>query len=628
MRTPLSTLHSKRSVIMGILCLTIAGAVQAQSPGGVTGAMRWYKADAGVTTGATLTWTDQTGVANATQTTAANQPAYNTSGASLLNYNPSFTFNPVAPIDMLTFDDAGMVAGNNPRSVFTVARTNTAAGTFEWITGYGTNTAGGTFGMLRAFDNVLVTSNVGNDLGLTGNPYSAQTPVLSYGAALPTTTLKGSANGSATASLAVGSLNTTLSGASGGFIGAKGAAVEGWDGIISEIVYFNTEVNGTNKQKVESYLAIKYGITLDPATVNYVNSAGTTTYNIDATYKNNIIGISRDNASGLLQKQSRTPDDSLKVFVGGATVAASNAANTGSVTNDLSSLIVGNNGAQMRGDLTATKPAGIYTRFARVWKVTNTNFSDAFAMEIKWDSIATFSLSDIRLLVSSSPDFSAATVINTPTVTFTLGSIIVSGITTATIPMNSTMYVTIGSVSASTPLPLELLRFTAVKNQDYTATLDWQTAEEHSSKYFEPEHSSDLKTWTTLGTMPAAGYSNTLQHYQFQHNKPANGLNYYRIKLSDKDGKYSYSDVRTVRFSNGNKITVSPNPVIDKVYVSGTGNDISKVQLTDAAGEAVWQSGTFNNGDAVDMSIYASGIYILKVTNSQGEIETFKLMKK
>ncbi len=61
-----------------------------QSPGGVnTNLQRWYRGDAGVTTGATFTWADQQGIANATQGTAANQPSY----SNFINFNPVVTFD-------------------------------------------------------------------------------------------------------------------------------------------------------------------------------------------------------------------------------------------------------------------------------------------------------------------------------------------------------------------------------------------------------------------------------------------------------------------------------------------------------------------------------------------------------
>jgi len=62
-------------------------------------------------------------------------------------------------------------------------------------------------------------------------------------------------------------------------------------GDIAEIAVYNTGLTAANANKVNSYLAIKYGITL---TTNYVNTAGTTIFSTVSPYINNIIGIGRE----------------------------------------------------------------------------------------------------------------------------------------------------------------------------------------------------------------------------------------------------------------------------------------------------------------------------------------------
>lgn len=632
MRTQLRAFTSKTTGITAMLCLSALAGLRAQTPGGVTGASLWLKADAGTSSSANnaslTSWANQ-GSVTATVTNSGS-PVFHTGNTSNgINYNPVVT---TATGNFFNTNNNFGITGSAAFTAFVISKYSslpTAASYFLGSTGSGVNfnfgLSGQNLGGAALNSAAYFTANATNDFGAA--LHAVNVPFMSgitYGSAnnfqmYDNGIVDGPSQSLASFTNNFGGVNLV--------IGNRTGSPYEYNGDIAEVILFNNaSLTAANLRRVHSYMAIKYGITLGVGVAAYVTSAGTPMYAIDAVYKNQIIGIARDNTSGLLQKQSHTTDDSLRIFTG--TLAATNLTNTGTITNNPSSIIMGHNNGQLRGDSAATKPAGIYTRFAREWKVTNFNFSDDFAIEIKWDSIGTFNLSDLRLLVSSSSDFSAATVVAAPTVTFSLGSIIVSGISNSVIPMNSTAFITIGSVSASTPLPLNLLQFTAAKNEDRTASLDWQTAEEQISTYFEPQRSSDLKTWTALGKVPAAGNSTTQQHYQFLDSKPANGLNYYRIKLADKDGKSSYSDVRTVRFSNDGKITVSPNPVIDKVYITGAGNDIREIQLTNAAGEAVWQSSIFKNGDAVDMSIYASGIYILKMTNSQGETETFKLMKK
>ncbi|MEX1382901.1 choice-of-anchor D domain-containing protein, partial [Lutibacter sp.] len=87
---------------------------------------------------------------------------------------------------------------------------------------------------------------------------------------------------------------------------------EYWDasynGDILEIINYNIRNNDTDKRKIETYLAIKYGITLgtSPHSLDYLDSDGTVIYNAGASYNFNIAGIGRDDKSELNQKQSKS----------------------------------------------------------------------------------------------------------------------------------------------------------------------------------------------------------------------------------------------------------------------------------------------------------------------------------
>src|SRR5690606_31806022 len=125
--------------------------------------------------------------------------------------------------------------------------------------------------------------------------------------------------------------------------------------------------------RVESYLAIKYGVTSNG---NYVNSANTAVWNVSATYQNNVIGIGRDNAGALHQKQSRSENPNQKLIIGnGATLFNSNAANTNDLT-DGQFLMIGDNGLpQWLSEpliYTAGTNGEVNFRFSAVWNVQNT----------------------------------------------------------------------------------------------------------------------------------------------------------------------------------------------------------------------------------------------------------------
>ena len=102
---------------------------------------------------------------------------------------------------------------------------------------------------------------------------------------------------------------------------------------------------------------------------------------------------------------------------------------------------------------------------------------------------------------------------------------------------------------SSSVLPINLLRFNASK-QNGATTLVWATANEQNSSHFEIERSSDGVNFIVLDKIKAAGNSTSLINYTFKDKNPASGLNYYRLKEVDLDGKLFYSTIQVVDFKN------------------------------------------------------------------------------
>jgi len=91
-------------------------------------------------------------------------------------------------------------------------------------------------------------------------------------------------------------------------------------------------------------------------------------------------------------------------------------------------------------------------------------------------------------------------------------------------------------------LPLQLLSFSAaqIKNENI---LQWSTAKETNTGNFVIERSSDGKNFNQLSLVKAAGTSSTILNYSFYDNTPLHSKNYYRLKMVDKDGRYTYSTI-------------------------------------------------------------------------------------
>lgn len=107
-----------------------------------------------------------------------------------------------------------------------------------------------------------------------------------------------------------------------------------------------------------------------------------------------------------------------------------------------------------------------------------------------------------------------------------------------------------------------------IKNMGNSVQLMWRTAQEINNQGFEIERSLDGRTFRTIGTQLPNQQPSSVNLYQFEDANPGKGLNYYRIKQNDVDGKINYSIVRTMRFGK-DLVTISiwPNPASDQLNV-------------------------------------------------------------
>ena len=119
----------------------------------------------------------------------------------------------------------------------------------------------------------------------------------------------------------------------------------------------------------------------------------------------------------------------------------------------------------------------------------------------------------------------------------------------------------------------------------------------------------------------------------FGDSKAIKGINYYRLKMEDADGKFTYSNVIAVKISNGNSISVYPNPVSDvfNINISGKQNQSYRLTIYNAAGQSVYTNTQQNiQNNTIQYRRTSSvkpGFYILQVVNmSTGENSSYKLL--
>ncbi|MGB0881321.1 MAG: T9SS type A sorting domain-containing protein [Vicingaceae bacterium] len=148
---------------------------------------------------------------------------------------------------------------------------------------------------------------------------------------------------------------------------------------------------------------------------------------------------------------------------------------------------------------------------------------------------------------------------------------------------------TLGSISADNPLPITLISFDAIATEQNTVELTWLTESEINNEYFTVEKSKDGIVWEKLLTMDGAGNSSHVITYNNVDYTPYNGTSYYRLLQTDFDGKYSYSNVVFVNFSNIEQLSVYPNPTNGLLNVSYKNNSLAEVlfNVYDVSGRLV-----------------------------------------
>ena len=178
-------------------------------------------------------------------------------------------------------------------------------------------------------------------------------------------------------------------------------------------------------------------------------------------------------------------------------------------------------------------------------------------------------------------------------------------------------------------LPLKLISFVGNTN-GLDISLQWKTANETGLSGFEIERSVNGIQFTKIGQV-AAG-ANT---YQFNDVPTAKTIYYYRLKMIDKDGRFSYSYIVAVNLKkSANAVQVLPNPFTDKLLLNITSPQLSKgmITLVDMTGKVLLsKSSTLQIGTnalTLDGLFYlAKGTYILQVVGDNIN-ETVKVFKE
>ncbi|WP_411735597.1 S-layer homology domain-containing protein [Paenibacillus sp. M2] len=367
-------------------------------PGGIGASALWLRSDLGmgVASGQKVsTWEDQgSKINNATQSTEANQPTYWDDKNHNINFNPVLEYNGTS--SFMNLDVSKLPQGKSPRSIITVSRTNKTGG-LNYIISWGVQTGGYTgMGMLQ------VDARGGLTTFNSDSNQTLYTPDKFMGTTFPTelfVTWTGGDTGTNKARLYskmkqvqelggwgkdnAKAWNTGNSDGAvvGKLIPATAANSGHWEGTIEEIIVFDHALTDAERQKVSTYLAIKYGYTLDQTVANsYIISNNDTIWDsvANAVYTHRVTSIGRDDQSGLMQKQAKAQEQGSTLTIAlGNSVEDTNSANKNEFSKDSSFFTFGDNGASTEFKTPITKDEKKLLGMERIYKVQKTNWTES-----------------------------------------------------------------------------------------------------------------------------------------------------------------------------------------------------------------------------------------------------------
>ena len=107
-------------------------------------------------------------------------------------------------------------------------------------------------------------------------------------------------------------------------------------------------------------------------------------------------------------------------------------------------------------------------------------------------------------------------------------------------------------------------------------------------------------------------------------------MNYYRLKIVDRDGKFTYSNILSLKNNGATSFTISPNPAKNNLMVTyPVGDQHSFIRLVQGDGKVVFTQ-TISVGSVqstLDISKLTPGLYYV-IVNSGKVTNTFKLVKE
>jgi len=606
--------------LSGILSLCIFSlSVAAQTgPAGVGATASncfWVKADAGTSSTVNATaissWNDQSGNGNnLTQSTTNQQPLYS---SNIINGFPAIQFDNVSTTnDKMVGPDSPTLDNTSGYTFFMVSRPQNVDGAARVIVSKRTTVA-----VDQSFMQFYYTSNnFYTDIQTNNDRYASTSTFAANNNYLIDQLYDGTlAAASRCKTYIAGTLDKTSTetnasvpdNASPIVVGSTDATdPRPFGGYIAEIIIYRKACIDPERIIVDNYLSSKYNISLT-ANDKYAGDTGG-----NGNYDFFVAGVGKD-ATG------SSPSFSA------STCAGMGISTTGTGFDNGDYILAGNASATNNQQFTDVGGmTGTYnSRWTRIWYIDITNTSANIEVNIEFDmsdgglgSVTLGPAANYVLLYRAGQtgnwtELATSSSVVGDRVQFTGYTLVNDG------------YYTIGSKNYNlSPLPIELLNFNAVKNNN-KVDINWQTISETQNDYFTVERSKDGINFETVSIVKGSSDSKNIIDYSETDFTPYNGISYYRLKQTDINGKFTYSKMVAVNYHFAEfGLEVFPNPSFGdfKINLSGIENQEVLVVVKDVTGKEYYSKVVVAQKDeeiiAVDMAgTLAPGTYLVMASS-------------
>lgn len=170
-------------------------------------------------------------------------------------------------------------------------------------------------------------------------------------------------------------------------------------------------------------------------------------------------------------------------------------------------------------------------------------------------------------------------------------------------------------------LPIKLVSFTGHISFKNTVALQWITTLESNMRYFIIERTNGNNYYyNSLDTVYAENGGDYTETYNYTDAHPYQGMNYYRLKIVDKDGHYSYSPIVAIRLTAVKAPSIYPNPANSFVNIVEGSEPVKQVNIYTVMGRPVIRFENKGTGGTLRLPVYgvSTGIYFVEIRTANG----------